>query len=175
MTTSEIDLQAAQLVYDSEDKLSTLKHLAQNFPRYAGALARRIAVSTDLLDELAANQPRARGGVNMVWLNGVALDERNINPFGLLRLLRRERGIMLSLMSLGLSSEQAIELLTSVKIAKAQSVSGALDGLFDASDRAEGGGVIGWLNDLEKDERYSRWGSSLKIVRLALLHACRHC
>ena len=69
-----------------------------------------------------------------------------------------------SLMSLGLSSEQAVELLTHMSIAKAQSESGALDGLFDASDRAEGGGVIGWLNDLETDDRYSRWGTSLKIV-----------
>ena len=77
----------------------------------------------------------------MAWLNGVAIDERDMNPFALLRLLRRERGIMGSLMSLGLSSEQAVELLTHMSIAKAQSESGALDGLFDASDRAEGGGV----------------------------------
>ncbi|KAI0754012.1 glycosyltransferase family 24 protein [Daedaleopsis nitida] len=160
----QIDMQAAQLIYDSDDKLSTLKHLAQNFPRYAGALARRVAVDPLLLEELAANQPRARGGVNMAWLNGVALDERDMTPFGVLRLLRRERSIMLSLMSLGLSSEQAIELLTHVKIAKAQSESGPLDALFDASDRPEGGNVIGWLNDFEKDDRYARWGGSLKIL-----------
>ena len=73
---------------------------------------------------------------------------------------------MLSLMSLGLSSEQAIELLTHMTIAKAQSESGALDGLFDASDRLEGGGVIGWLNDFETDERYSKWGGNLKIVSI---------
>ncbi|RPD60390.1 glycosyltransferase family 24 protein [Lentinus tigrinus ALCF2SS1-7] len=160
----EIDLQAAQLIYDAEDKLAALKHLAQNFPRYAGALARRVSVEQELVDELAANQPRARGGVNVAWLNGVTLDEKDINPFSLLRLIRKERNIMLSLMSLGLSSEQAIELLTHMTIAKAQSESGALDGLFDASDRAEGGGVIGWLNDFETDERYSMWGGNLKII-----------
>ncbi|KAI0715904.1 glycosyltransferase family 24 protein [Cerioporus squamosus] len=160
----EIDLQAAQLIYDSEDKLSTLKHLAQNFPRYAGALARRVTVDQELLEELSTNQPRARGGVNVAWLNGVTLDEKDLNAFSLLRLLHRERNIMLSLMSLGLSSEQAIELLTHMTIAKAQSESGALDGLFDASDRAEGGGVIGWLNDFENDERYAHWGGTLKII-----------
>ena len=74
-------MQAAQLIYDSEDKLSTLKHLAQNFPRYAGALARRVSVNQELLEELAANQPRARGGVNVAWLNGVTLDEKDLNPF----------------------------------------------------------------------------------------------
>ena len=60
---------------------------------------------------------------------------------------------MTSLLSLGLSSEQAIELLTHRTIAQAQSNGGVLDGLFDASDRAEGGDVIGWLNDFENDER----------------------
>ena len=71
---------------------------------------------------------------------------------------------MLSLMSLGLSSEQAIELLTHPTIGKAQSQAGALDGLFDASDRAEDGEVIGWMNDFETDDRYSRWSNTLRVV-----------
>ncbi|TBU43432.1 glycosyltransferase family 24 protein [Dichomitus squalens] len=162
----EIDIQAAQLVYDAPlvDKLTTLKHLSQNFPRYAGALAHRVPIQEDLLEEIAANQPRARGGLNAVWLNGVPLEEKDLNPWGLLRLMRRERKVVGELMSLGLSSEESIELLTHAKIAKAQTEGGALDGLFDASDRAEGGGVIGWFNDFEKDERYARWGGSLKIL-----------
>ncbi|KAI1789267.1 glycosyltransferase family 24 protein [Ganoderma leucocontextum] len=159
-----IDFQAAQLVYDAEDKLATLKHLAQNFPRYAGALARRVVVQPELLEEIASNQPRARGGVNMAWLNGVALEEKDMTPFGLLKLIRRERNVMTSLMALGLSSQQSIELLTHPTIAKAQSEGGALDGLFDASDRAEGGGVIAYFNDFEKDERYDGWGRNLRII-----------
>ena len=89
----------------------------------------------------------------MAWLNGVAIDERDMNPFALLRLLRRERGIMGSLMSLGLSPEQAVELLTHMSIAKAQSESGALDRLFDASDRAEGVDVVRYSKGFDKDER----------------------
>ncbi len=77
----EIDLQAAQFIYDSEDKLSTLKHLAQNFPWYASALARRVSVDQLLLEELSTNQPRARGGVNVAWLNGVTLEEKDLNAF----------------------------------------------------------------------------------------------
>lgn len=56
-------------------------------------------------------------------------------------------------MSLGLSPSQAIELLTHRTVAQAQASGGVLDGIFDASDRAEGGEVIGWLNDIENDER----------------------
>lgn len=58
---------------------------------------------------------------------------------------------MLNLMSLGLSSEQAMRLLTHPTIGAAQGDSGVLDGLYDASDRPEGEGVIVWLNDIEKD------------------------
>lgn len=57
-------------------------------------------------------------------------------------------------MSLGLSHEQAIELVSHSTISTAQRGGGALDGIFDASDRAEEGGVIVWWNDIEKDERY---------------------
>lgn len=61
---------------------------------------------------------------------------------------------MRSLMSLGLSPEQAVELLTYPSIGAAQSQSDVLDGLVDASDRQEEGDVIVWWNDLEKDDRF---------------------
>jgi UDP-glucose:glycoprotein glucosyltransferase len=38
-------------------------------------------------------------------------------------------------------------------IMAAQSETGPLDGIFDVSDRIEGGGVILWWNDIEKDSR----------------------
>lgn len=72
----------------------------------------------------------------------------------LLRLLQRERQTVDSLTSLGLSNGQAVELLTHPTIAEAQSSSAALDGMFDASDRIEGGDVIVYWNDIEKDKRY---------------------
>ncbi|KAH9946426.1 glycosyltransferase family 24 protein [Epithele typhae] len=160
----DIDIQAAQLIYGAEDKLATLRHLAQNFPRYAGALSRRVPISSQLFEEIAEKQNHVRGGMNLVWLNGVSLEEKDLTPLSLLRLIRRERSNMQSLMSLGLSSEEAIRLLTHNTVARSQSSAGGVDGLFDASDRVEGGRVIGWLNDLETDERYARWGNTLRIV-----------
>ena len=60
---------------------------------------------------------------------------------------------MQSLASLGLSTTQALELLTHPNISEAQSSSDVLDGIVDASDRQEGGGVIQWLNDFDADQR----------------------
>ncbi|KAI0353822.1 glycosyltransferase family 24 protein [Trametes cingulata] len=163
----EIGLQATQLVYDAEEphaRLATLKQLAQNFPRYAGALARRVTVNQSLLAEVAENHARAPAGASALWLNGANVEEKDLNPFALLRAIRRERGIMRALTGLGLSPAQAIELLTHRTIAQAQAGGGVLDGLFDASDRAEGGGVVGWLNDFETDERYANWGNTLRVL-----------
>lgn len=83
-------------------------------------------------------------------------------PNRLLRLLRKERATMRSLMALGLSRLQAFELLTHPAVGEAQSEAGVLDGLFDASDREEDGGVIMWWNDLEKDNR--------SVERMSLRH-----
>lgn len=41
----------------------------------------------------------------------------------------------------------------------------ALGELFDATDRQEGGQVIVWWNDLEKDKRYRSWPSTVRDVR----------
>lgn len=72
----------------------------------------------------------------------------------LLRLLRKERGVVGSLTSLGLFPSQAVDLLTHRTIAVTQrDTAGVLDGIFDASDRPEGGEVIRWWNDITKDSR----------------------
>ena len=64
--SADIDIQATQLVANAQDKLVVLEHLAQHLPRYAGAPARWGPIDPELLEEPAANQPRARGGMNLV-------------------------------------------------------------------------------------------------------------
>jgi UDP-glucose:glycoprotein glucosyltransferase len=71
---------------------------------------------------------------------------------------------MSSLTSLGLSAEQAVELVSHNAIGAAQRGSEAVEGIFDASDRAEGGGVIVWFNDIENDSGYAGWSPSLHTV-----------
>lgn len=84
----------------------------------------------------------------------------------LLKILRKERDFMLSLTSLGLSSSQALDLISHSAIEAANGGSDLLDGLFDASDRPEDGDLILWWNDLEKDSKYARWPPSIFAVRL---------
>ncbi|KAF9495097.1 glycosyltransferase family 24 protein [Pleurotus eryngii] len=158
---AELGFQATQLIATSDDPLGALTQLSQNFPKYAPSLSRRVVVNDSVRQEIGSNQVQVQGGINMMWLNGASVQDKDVTPFALLRLIQRERQIVDSLTSLGLSNGQAVELLTHPTIAEAQSSSATLDGMFDASDRIEGGDVIVFWNDIEKDKRYARWTTSL--------------
>ncbi|KAF9239780.1 glycosyltransferase family 24 protein [Melanogaster broomeanus] len=131
--------------------------LSTSFPLYATSLARKIKSSDMLRNEVYENWAKAAPGVNMAWVNGRVINENEGSAgsiFGLLRTLQRERSLVKSLIDLGLTAEQAIELLM-------YPAAEFLDGLVDASDRQEGGGVILYWNDLEADERYAGYSPSL--------------
>jgi len=60
---------------------------------------------------------------------------------------------MLSLTSFGLAPDQAFDLITHPSLETLSSNNGVVDDLFDASDRPEGGDLVLWWNDIEKDTR----------------------
>ncbi|THH10819.1 hypothetical protein EW146_g8252 [Bondarzewia mesenterica] len=162
---AQIGVQAIQIVYESSDPFATLKQLVQDFPRYASSLARRVVVNPELANEVHRNSFKAQAGASVVWLNGATVPDASMNPFSLLKKIRKERDIMLSLTSLGIEPHQALALITHPSIQAAHGTSGsALDGIFDASDRPEDGGLIIWWNDVEKDSRYARWPAGLHAL-----------
>ncbi|KAJ7651981.1 glycosyltransferase family 24 protein [Mycena polygramma] len=158
---SLLGFQATQLIADSSEPMSTLAQLSQNFPKYMTALSRRVVVNESLQEEVHLNQLKAQAGLNIFWLNGATLTEKDINPLSLLRLIRKERTVLTSLTSLGLSRAEALDLLTHPAVSAAQGDAGVLDNIFDASDRLEDGEVIVWWNDFEKDSRYASWSPSI--------------
>ncbi|KAG7094908.1 hypothetical protein E1B28_005714 [Marasmius oreades] len=177
---ASLGLQAAQLLYDaasSHNPIQVLTRLSQNFPKYLpllnGPNGPRIQISSELAEEIHNNQLRAQPGGNVMWINGQMIQDGEVNPFGLLKILQKERAIIKTLTSFALGEKnerwlgngQAIELLTHKKIAVAQDTSGSgavVDGLVDVSDRPEREGtVVVWWNDLEKDSRYTRWQPSI--------------
>jgi UDP-glucose:glycoprotein glucosyltransferase len=65
---------------------------------------------------------------------------------------------MLALTSLGLTPDQAFSLLTDDDIVTGMTEPEPMMGIVDAGDEIEGGGVITWWNNIEKDKR---WASTL--------------
>lgn len=87
--------------------------------------------------------------------------------------MRKERKLIKQLTAAGLSRSDAIQVLTHESLTK-PTAGQLLEGMFDASDRKDGGGLIIWLNDIEKDDRYSRWPSTLESVSVRLLSVRDH-
>ncbi|KAK0458728.1 UDP-glucose:glycoprotein glucosyltransferase-domain-containing protein, partial [Desarmillaria tabescens] len=160
----ELSLKASQIIAESSEPLDTLRIISQDFPKYATSLGRRVGANESVAEELHNNQLRVQAGGHAFWFNGVPMAEKDVTPYGLLRMFRKERGIMSSLTSLDLSRAQAMELLTHPIIAAGQGEKSGFDGFVDASDRPEGGEVITWWNDLEKDSRYQRWDPAISTL-----------
>jgi UDP-glucose:glycoprotein glucosyltransferase len=168
LSTSELfslSVQAASYVMQSEDPFETLLKVSQDFPKYSAALAARNA-SKEFLTEHQANRAQlVPAGMNLFWINGVQIAEREVDPFVLLDHLRKERKLIDGVRDLGLTGPEAVELLAHEEVANVK----ALDEpqRFNWRDVEEGGDVIIWLNDIEKDKRYQQWPVELKAVSFA--------
>ena len=100
----------------------------------------------------------------MFWINGMHIPREKVEAFNLLSVMRRERSLISSLRKLGLSSNEAVMFLSHEKIAEKIEV--GTTNRFDIRDDLEGGDVIIWLNDLEKDTRYKSWPLEIRNVCL---------
>jgi UDP-glucose:glycoprotein glucosyltransferase len=101
-------------------------------------------------------------GFNVLWMNGVQLIERQIEPYTLVDMLRRERKMIDAVKKLGLSGRQAIALLGHSNVTQAKVEDEPLR--FDWRDDLEENKVIMWLNNIEKDERYEDWPDTIGAV-----------
>lgn len=165
LTTSELSklsLNTASFIMSSENPLDSLLKVSADFPRYSAAIAGHNA-SEAFLSEYRSNRAAfLPEGYSIIWINGVQVDTRSISAFGLLDHLRRERSLINHLRILGFTASQAIQLLSHPDIAQAQVEDEPQR--YDWRDYNEGGGVIMWLNDVEKDKRYQNWPTQLTAL-----------
>ncbi|PVH95620.1 glycosyltransferase family 24 protein [Periconia macrospinosa] len=163
---SELSLKAASFVANSENPMDTLLRLIQDFPKYSSAIVAHNA-SEGFIKEQAFNLAQLPGyfsspGSQSFWVNGVQIPARDINPFALLEHLRRERSLINGMRSQGLSGADAVSLLSHSAITDTQAEDEPQR--YDFRDEIEGGNVIVWLNNIEKDERYENWPSNLQAL-----------
>lgn len=161
---STLGLNAASLILKHERPFEALVKITQDFPKYSSWIA-----AHNSSEEFAEKQRESLGnvvppGVNILWMNGAQLIERQVEPFTLLDLLRRERRLIAEAKSAGLTGSESIALLGHPNVTSAK-VDGGLP-RFDWTDNLEGGKVIIWLNDLESDMQYEEFPSALTAVRL---------
>ncbi|KAL8279773.1 hypothetical protein RQP46_007868 [Phenoliferia psychrophenolica] len=172
---TDLGLRATAYILSQPDPLSSFTHLTSSFPLLASQLSTLVPtppadLSSELLENLMTSPFASSPSFS---LNGIPLPLSSIDPYALLRLMRTERKFVTDIQraSLGrLSMKQSREILSGDEVAKAGKVGVAKDGrvgsealgeLFDAGDRKEGGGLVLWWNDLEKDKRYAKWSSQV--------------
>lgn len=169
LSTSEVSrlgFNTVSYVADSEDPLGTLVKLSQDFPKYSSIVAAHNA-SMSLRKEIRLNRGRMLPpGMNVMWINGVQVDPRQMDAFSLLDQLRRERRLIEKFKNIGLSAQETVNLLSHQFLGEA--LANDDPPRFNYQDEIEGGRVIMWLNNLEKDSKYQGWPSELMAVSTSM-------
>ncbi|GKU02696.1 udp-glucose:glycoprotein glucosyltransferase [Fusarium langsethiae] len=159
---ASLGLKTASFILKSDNPLNALVKSTQDFPKFSASIASH-EVAQGFAEEqeqnVAAGVP---SGINFLWMNGVQLIERQIEPFTLIEMIRRERKLIDGVRELGFDGQQAVSLLGHSEIASSKADDEPPR--FDWTDRLEDGKAVMWLNDLEKDARYQKFPSDLTAL-----------
>jgi UDP-glucose:glycoprotein glucosyltransferase len=159
---ADLGIKAASFVMQSEQPMDTLMKLVQDFPKYSSIVAAHEASGDFIVEHEKNREQLLPMGYNVIWINGVQIPARDVNPYSLLAHLRRERTLINGIRSQGLSGSEVISLLSHSAIAETQTEDEPQR--YDFRDTIEGGNVIVWMNNIETDARYEDWPSTLKAV-----------
>lgn len=162
LTTSELyslGVNAASWIASHADPMQALLQVSTNFPKYSSFLASQNASQNFITEHLSNRELLLPGGFNALWINGLQIENRQINAYSLLDHLRKERKLIAQMKKIGLTPTEAVDILAHDVIAN--SARNAADQRFDWRDQAEGGKVIIFMNSLEKDSRYTGWPTTL--------------
>lgn len=164
---SDLGIKAASFVMKSGQPMDTLLKLVQDFPKYSSIIAGHNVSDSFLAEHTNNRELLVPAGFNTIWINGIQIPTRDVNPYSLLAHLRRERSLINGIRSQGLSAPDVIALLSHEAIGATQTEDEPQR--YDFRDEAEGGNVIIFMNNIEKDSRYESWPSELRAVRLLAL------
>lgn len=153
---------AASFVLQSDQPMNTLLKLVRDFPKYTTTIAATNATTDFLTEHYNNRELLLPTGYNVIWINGVQIPARDVNPYALLAHLRRERKLINGIRSQGLSGQDTISLLSHPALSQSQT--GDEPQRYDFRDEAEGGKVVVWMNDIEKDSRYQSWPAELRAL-----------
>jgi UDP-glucose:glycoprotein glucosyltransferase len=76
----DLGIKSAQFILDSNNQLSSLIKLSQDFPKYSYSIS-QLSLNSTIVQEILLNQRYITNENNILWLNGLILDHRNVNPF----------------------------------------------------------------------------------------------
>ncbi|KAK5082031.1 killer toxin resistant protein [Lithohypha guttulata] len=159
---SKLGLNAASYIMASDDPMITLLEVSANFPKYASTIASHNASSALVIEHKQNRDKLLPAGYNVIWMNGLQVQNREVDAYSLIDVLRKERQLIKRLKDIGLSSTEAIDLLSHEVLALSQTDDQPQR--YDWRSPADSREIIIWLNNIEKDTRYARWPTSLNML-----------
>lgn len=111
---------AASFVLQSDQPMDTLLKLVRDFPKYTSTIAATNATPDFITEHYNNRELLLPTGSNVIWINGVQIPARDVNPYALLAHLRRERRLISGIKSQGLSAPDIISLLSHPAITQGQ-------------------------------------------------------
>lgn len=156
----DLSFQAAQQIHDADpqEALLILEDLSQNYPLRARSLS-KIRVKKELIKTLKSQRQAFESVLNLeqgmgaFYLNGLEVNMETVDIFTLNAMLKKESKLIEGLHQIGLSSNQLKDLVY-LDTSSKNTVYGV-----DIRDSS-----IQWLNNLEKDSKYSQWGKSMQEI-----------
>ncbi|KAK9241245.1 UDP-glucose:glycoprotein glucosyltransferase-domain-containing protein [Lipomyces kononenkoae] len=170
---ADISLKTAAFILqrrDSTNPMDVLQQLSEDFPKHAAAIAAmKFDGAAAILEEMAGNlqttnrMVRFAHGDNSIFVNGARLDSvLSDDPISILDVLDRERKLIEDLNYLNLSNKIATEIISGASQSNLKDQPS--EPRFDSSDTIEGGDTIVWLNNLEKDAKYSKLSPKITAI-----------
>ena len=169
---AQLSFKAVKRILKATDPIAMLRHVAQNLPSTAFALAQAKMPSQAFRAGVQAQAEALHVLPGHLWVNGRALsvaDMNDLNPYQLLPLLRHELWVAEELGRAGLTPAEAASFLES----RGSGATAAQ--VFDVRSDA-----VVFFNDLRTDDRYANFASHLpQIVQMHLqyhgqMHFLRH-
>ena len=157
-----LGLKTSSFVLDSEDSFDMLIKISQDFPKYSSAISKANTSASFYTEHTANRNVFLPAGYNVVWLNGLQVSPRDMDAFTLLEKLRHERRLIGNFKAAGLTPSEAVSLISHSAITES-AAAGEVQ-RYDYRDEIEGGRIIMWLNNIEKDSRYAEWPAHASAV-----------
>ena len=169
---AQLGFKAVKRILNAADPIAMLRHVAQNLPSTAFALAQAKTPSQAFRAGVQAQAEALRVLPGHLWVNGRALsvaDVNDLNPYQLLPLLRHEVWVAEELGRAGLTPTEAASFL------ETRGSGATAAQVFDVRSDA-----VVFFNDLRTDDRYANFASHLpQILQMHLqyhgqMHFMRH-
>jgi UDP-glucose:glycoprotein glucosyltransferase len=162
----DLGVQASQRILQSEEPLRLIRDLSHNLPALVNSIS-RMKVNSTIRAELENNRNYMQPGTNMIFINGRQLHLDALTPYNLYEFVRHEIKMMDSMQALGLDTRSSRRLLNAPSEGGGAGGMGGMGGMGGDGDTfkldVKNDEHIFWMNDIEKDDMYRQWPSTLQV------------